>query len=174
MDTQMSEPTYDLAPLEAIIANVGGNPTNVIAILQQAQDAYGYLPKYVIYRVAEACSVSPADVMGVATFYTQFRLAPVGRHLIMSCQGTACHVNASERISTVIQDYLGIANGETTADGAFTLEEVACLGCCSLAPVIMIDGEAYGNLTPDKAIATLKAIQKRDREEAAGKEEPCA
>lgn len=174
MDAHMSEPTLDLTPLDAIVAKVGGNPTNVIAILQQAQDAYGYLPRPVIYGVADVCGVSPADVMGVATFYTQFRLTPVGRHLIMSCQGTACHVNASERISSVIQDYLGIANGETTEDGAFTLEEVACLGCCSLAPVIMIDGEAYGNLTPDKAITTLKAIQKRDREQAAGEEEPCA
>ncbi len=77
----------------------------------------------------------------------------------MSCQGTACHVNSSERIITAISSYLGIEDGETTEDGLFTLEKVACLGCCSLAPVIMINGEAHGNLTPEKAVGILKEIQ---------------
>ena len=80
----------------------------------------------------------------------------------MSCQGTACHVNGSERISSAISEYLGIGNGETTEDGLFTLENVACLGCCSLAPVIMINGEAYGNLTPDSAVAVIKSIQEKE------------
>jgi NADH-quinone oxidoreductase subunit E len=80
----------------------------------------------------------------------------------MSCQGTACHVNGSERILGAISEYLGIKNGETTEDGLFTLEEVACLGCCSLAPVIMINGEAHGSLTPDKAISVLKDIQAKE------------
>ena len=80
----------------------------------------------------------------------------------MSCQGTACHVNGSERVSEAVSEYLNIKNGETTEDGLFTLENVACLGCCSLAPVIMINGEAHGNLTPDKAIAVLKDIQAKE------------
>ena len=80
----------------------------------------------------------------------------------MSCQGTACHVNGSERVLNAITNYLGIKSGETTADGLFTVEEVACLGCCSLAPVIMINGEAYGNLTPDSAVEVIKNIQKEE------------
>ena len=161
----MSDNAVDLSLLDDAFERLGGDETNVISILQIAQDLYGYLPKEVLYAVADSCGVSPADVMGVATFYTQFRLEPVGKHLIMSCQGTACHVNASERISSVIQEHLGIAEGETTADGLFTLEEVACLGCCSLAPVIMIDGKAYGNLTPDSAIAVLDKIAAQDAQE---------
>ena len=87
---------------------------------------------------------------------------PIGKYLIMSCQGTACHVNGSERISAAITQYLGIENGQTTEDGLFTLEHVACLGCCSLAPVIMINGEAYGSLTPDKVVTILKEIQAKE------------
>lgn len=152
----------DLALLDDVVKRYGGDPTNVITILQRAQDIYGYLSEDVLYYVAKVAGVSPADVMGVATFYSQFRLSPIGKYLIMSCQGTACHVNASERISTVIQEYLGIKEGETTDDGLFTLEEVACLGCCSLAPVIMINGEAYGNLTPEKVTSILKDIQAKE------------
>ena len=112
--------------------------------------------------IAEAVGVTPAEVVGVATFYSQFRLEPIGKYLIMSCQGTACHVNGSERISAAITQYLGIENGQTTEDGLFTLEHVACLGCCSLAPVIMINGEAYGSLTPDKVVTILKEIQAKE------------
>lgn len=100
--------------------------------------------------------------MGVATFYSQFRLTPIGKYLIMACQGTACHVNGSERVSAAVSEYLGIESGETTEDGLFTLENVACLGCCSLAPVIMINGEAFGNLTPDKAISILKNLREKE------------
>jgi len=102
--------------------------------------------------------VGPAKIMGVATFYSQFRLEPVGKYLIQLCQGTACHVNGSERIGRAIEDMLGIRDGETTADGLFTLKSVACLGCCSLSPVMMINGDAYGNLTPDKARSILMEI----------------
>lgn len=155
-------PKSDLAPLDDVLKEYGGSSSNLITILQKAQNIYGYLPKDVMYCIAEKVGVSPADVMGVATFYSQFRLTPIGKYLIMACQGTACHVNGSERITAAISEYLGIGNGETTADGLFTLENVACLGCCSLAPVIMINGEAYGNLTPDSAVAVLKGIQERE------------
>ena len=155
-------PKSDLSMLDEAVARYGGDPTNLITVLQEAQEIYGYLPKDVLYYVAEKVGVTPADAMGVATFYAQFRLEPIGKYLIMSCQGTACHVNGSERISSVISEYLGIQNGQTTEDGLFTLEEVACLGCCSLAPVIMINGEAYGNLTPDSVTAVLKGIQKKE------------
>ena len=148
--------------IESVLDEYGNVPGSLITILQKAQEIYGYLPKDVIYHIAERVGTTPAEVMGVATFYSQFRLTPIGKYLIMSCQGTACHVNGSERVSSAVSEYLGIGHGETTEDGLFTLENVACLGCCSLAPVIMINGEAYGNLTPDKAIAVLKEIQAKE------------
>ena len=94
----------------------------------------------------------------MATFYTQFRLKPVGKYLIMLCQGTACHVNGSELIAASIKDELGIVDGETTDDGLFSLKHVACLGCCSLSPVMMINGETYGSLTPDKTKTILREL----------------
>ncbi len=155
-------PKSDLSLLTEVLNEYGGTSSNLITILQKAQGIYGYLPKDVMYCIAEKVGLTPADVIGVATFYSQFRLTPIGKYLIMACQGTACHVNGSERVTAAISEYLGIGNGETTADGLFTLENVACLGCCSLAPVIMINGEAYGNLTPDSAVAAIKAIQEKE------------
>ena len=155
-------PKSDLSLLNDVMRDVENVPENLITILQKAQSIYGYLPKDVMYFVAERLKITPAEVVGVATFYSQFRLTPIGKHLIMACQGTACHVNGSARVSAAIEQYLGIKNGETTADGIFTFEHVACLGCCSLAPVIMIDGEAYGNLTPDKAVQILKDIKEKE------------
>ena len=155
-------PKSDLSLLDDILKEYGGVSSNLITILQKAQNIYGYLPKDVMYHIADNVGITPADVVGVATFYSQFRLTPIGKYLIMSCQGTACHVNGSERVLNAITNYLGIKSGETTDDGLFTVEEVACLGCCSLAPVIMINGEAYGNLTPDSAVEVIKNIQKEE------------
>lgn len=155
-------PKSDLSKLTDTLNQYGDNTTNLITILQKAQNIYGYLPKDVIYHIADKLGVTPAEIMGVATFYSQFRLTPIGKYLIMSCQGTACHVNGSERVLSAMKEYLGIESGETTSDGLFTLEEVACLGCCSLAPVIMINGEAYGNLTPDSAVDVLKNIRQKE------------
>ena len=155
-------PQSDLTLLEDVLTEYAAVPGSLITVLQKAQAIYGYLPKDVIYHIADRCGTTPAEVMGVATFYAQFRLTPMGKYLIMSCQGTACHVNGSERIADALSEYLGIKSGETTEDGLFTLENVACLGCCSLAPVIMINGEAYGNLTPDKAIQVLKDIRAKE------------
>ena len=145
-------PQSDLTKLKDVLDEYASVRGSLITILQKAQEIYGYLPKDVMYHIADKTGVSPAEVLGVATFYAQFRLQPIGKYLLMSCQGTACHVNSSERIITAISSYLGIEDGETTEDGLFTLEKVACLGCCSLAPVIMINGEAHGNLTPEKEI----------------------
>ncbi len=152
----------DLSLLEDELRVKEDEPGSLISVLQKAQEIYGYLPKDVIYHVAERLKTTPAEVMGVATFYSQFRLTPIGKYLIMSCQGTACHVNSSERVSAAISQYLGIQDGQTTEDGLFTLEHVACLGCCSLAPVIMINGEAHGNLTPESAVAILKEIREKE------------
>lgn len=152
-------PQSDLTKLKDVLDEYASVRGSLITILQKAQEIYGYLPKDVMYHIAKKTGVSPAEVLGVATFYAQFRLQPIGKYLLMSCQGTACHVNSSERIIAAISSYLGIEDGETTEDGLFTLEKVACLGCCSLAPVIMINGEAHGNLTPEKAVGILKEIQ---------------
>lgn len=160
----MNIPQSNFKPLEPVLTEYAKIPGSLITILQKAQEIYGYLPKDVIYHIAEKTGNTPAEVMGVATFYSQFRLAPIGKYLIMACQGTACHVNGSERVSAAVSEYLGIESGETTEDGIFTLENVACLGCCSLAPVIMINGEAFGNLTPEKAVSILKNL--REKEEA--------
>ena len=142
--------------------NISGS---LITILQKVQDIYGYHPIDVIYHIAEQTGSTPAKVMGVATFYTQFRLKPIGKYLIMLCQGTACHVNGSERIQSAISEELGIGDGETTADGLFTLKNVACLGCCSLSPVMMINDETYGSLTPDKTVTILRQLREKAEKE---------
>lgn len=154
----------DLTLLSEVLEKYASVKGSLITILQKAQDIYGYLPVDVMYHIASAVGTTPAEVMGVATFYTQFRLQPVGKYLIMLCQGTACHVNGSERIEKAISEHLGIKDGETTADGLFTLKNVACLGCCSLSPVMMINGETYGSLTPDSAISVLEALRKESAE----------
>ena len=119
----------------------------------------------VMYYIAENVGKSPADVVGVATFYAQFRFRPIGKYLIMLCQGTACHVNGSEMIEEAVCEHLNIKDGETTEDGIFTLNNVACLGCCSLAPVMMVKSaegdETYGNLTKDKVKQILAEIKER-------------
>lgn len=152
----------DLTLLDGIIDELGTDSGSLITVLQRAQEVYGYLPTDVMYAVAEHLGVSPAHVMGVATFYTQFRLTPVGRHLIMLCKGTACHVNGADSIEKAVCGELGIKDGETTADGLFSLKTVACLGCCSLSPVMMIDEETYGSLTPASAVEIIKKIKEHE------------
>ena len=149
----------DLSLMNTTLEKYAKVKGSLITVLQKAQEIYGYLPVDVIYHIADKMDSTPAHVMGVATFYTQFRLKPVGKYLIMLCQGTACHVNGSERIENTIKEHLGIADGETTEDGLFTLKNVACLGCCSLSPVMMINGETYGSLTPEKTVSILNSLK---------------
>lgn len=148
-----------IAPVLDELAEVKGS---LITILQKTQDIYGYLPKDAICRISERTSIAESEIMGVATFYTQFRLTPVGKYLIMLCQGTACHVNSSELILQTIQEELGISDGETTEDGLFSLKCVACLGCCSLSPVMMINEDTYGSLTPDKTVKILRELREAE------------
>lgn len=152
----------DLTLLDDVLAKYAAVPGSLITILQKAQDIYGYLPIDVIYHIAEKTGNSPAKVMGVATFYTQFRTTPVGKNLIMLCQGTACHVNGSERIKDAICEELKIEDGGTTEDGLFSLKTVACLGCCSLSPVMMINEDTYGSLTPAKTVQILREIREKE------------
>lgn len=155
----------DLTLIDGVLKEYADQKGSLITILQKTQDIYGYLPIDVIYHIAERTGSTPARVLGVATFYAQFRLQPIGKYLIMLCQGTACHVNGSERIEAAIKQELGIEDGETTADGLFTLKNVACLGCCSLSPVMMINDETYGSLTPDKAVTILNELKAKAEEE---------
>ena len=152
----------DLTLLDDVMTKYASVPGSLITILQHAQEIYGYLPLDVMYYIGEKTGNSPAKVMGVATFYTQFRTTPVGKHLIMLCQGTACHVNGSERVLKAICEELNIEDGGTTADGLFSLKTVACLGCCSLSPVMMVGEDTYGSLTPEKAVAILREIREKE------------
>lgn len=136
---------------------------SLITVLQEKQEEMGYLPMDELYKIAEETGNSPARVLGVATFYTQFRLQPVGKYLIMLCKGTACHVNGADGIEKAICEELGIADGGTTEDGLFSLKTVACLGCCSLSPAMMINDDTYGSLTPAKAVEILRAIRKGEQ-----------
>ena len=159
---QFSDPAIDPALLEDVIVKYAGTPGSLIPILQKAQDIYGYLPIDLLAYIAHRTGVKPSKVMGVVSFYTQFRTKPVGKNLILLCQGTACHVNGSGDIEDAIKDYLGVPEGEITENGLFTYNNVACLGCCSLAPVVMIGDKFYGNLTKESVAKVLKEIEQRE------------
>ena len=150
----------DLSKMDSVIAKYKEVKGSLITILQYAQETYGYLPMSVLEYISKETGIYSSQIYGVATFYTQFRLKPVGENLIMLCKGTACHVNGADGIEEAINEELGIKNGETTEDDVFTLNNVACLGCCSLSPVMMINGETYGSLTPQKAKDILRTIKK--------------
>ena len=152
--------TVDLSLLDETLAHYAGVKGSLITILQKTQEIYGYVPVDAVYRIAERTGETPAKILGVATFYSQFRFQPVGKYLIMLCKGTACFVNGAERIAEAVTDELGICDGETTADGMFSLSLVSCLGCCSLAPVMMINETTYGSLTPDKVRSILRELRK--------------
>lgn len=135
----------------------------LIPLLQKAQTEEGYISRERIAEIHRTTGLPLTQIFGVATFYAQFRLHPVGRNIIKVCHGTACHVAHADGISRALEDHLKIGDGETTADREFTLETVSCLGCCSLAPVIMINKDTHGNLKP----ADLKKLLRPYRERPA-------
>lgn len=131
----------------------------LIPLLQSAQEAYGYIPESAIDHISEVVGIPGAEIYGVITFYSQFRLKPMGKNIIKICDGTACHVNAATGILKALEDELQIGKDETTEDGLFTLQKVACLGCCSLSPVIMINDDTFGRLTPKKVKELLREFR---------------
>ncbi len=149
-DYTFKDPNIDIQRLIPVLDKYKDMPGSLITILQKAQEFYGYLPVDLLTYIALYTNNKPAKVMGVVTFYTQFRLNPVGKNLILLCQGTACHVNGASAIEEAIVEELKVEEGAITEDGLFTYNNVACLGCCSLSPVMMINDETYGNLTPAK------------------------
>lgn len=158
----MLDPSIDVKLLEPYLQRYAGEKGSLITILQKAQDLYGYLPTDLLAYIAHRTGLRPSKVMGAVTFYTQFRTKPIGKHLILLCQGTACHVNGSVMIEEAIQEYLQVKEGEISKNGLFTYNNVACLGCCSLSPVMMIADKAYGNLTEESTVEVLKNIENEE------------
>ena len=143
--------SVDLAPAMLIVEEMSPLTVgDIIPLLQRLQEAYGYLPKEMVLAVCEKASLPASRVFGVATFYSQFCLTPRGRNLARCCKGTACHVRGGHRVLDTIERTLGIKDGETTKDMAFTLETVACLGTCFLAPVVTVNDTYYGQVSPDR------------------------
>ncbi|KUK42377.1 MAG: NADH-quinone oxidoreductase subunit [Thermovirga sp.] len=149
----------DLKPLKKIVKMGQREGWGLIKILQQVQVEYGYLPKDLLKRTAEMLKLPYGKVFGVATFYAQFHLTPRGRHIIQQCDGTACHVKGGVRVGRFLREELGIGPGETTEDLKFTYEVVYCLGSCGLAPVAMVDGRVYGELSVDKMKKILENLE---------------
>jgi NADH-quinone oxidoreductase subunit F len=147
----VSTAPLDLLPVEQAVAQCGRQPEALIPILQRLQDRYGYLPREALEHVCRLAEIRPADVTGVASFYDMFRHAPVGKHLVRVCKGTACHVSGADRIEEALRLHLHIPNGTDTDEAReFTVEPVACVGCCTLAPVVTIDGTTIGHTTPER------------------------
>ena len=158
-ETQEQQVIEDLSLMNPLIEKYKNQKGNLIPLLQGVQTLYGYVPHDAFLKLHKEVGLKLADMYGVATFYAQFRLNPVGKHIIKVCHGTACHVQNAGKITDALMDSLKIEDGETTEDNLFTLESVACLGCCSLAPVMMIGDETYVKLDGKKSVKIIKEIR---------------
>ena len=136
-----------------------GREDELIPMLQNVQRELGYLPEQALLEIARLTRVPAARVYGIATFYAQFKLLPVGKYIVKVCRGTACHVKGSDRILEDIKNHLGVAPGQTTQDRLFTLETVACFGSCALAPIVVVNDIVYGNTDRSKALMLLDDIR---------------
>jgi NADH:ubiquinone oxidoreductase subunit E len=139
----------DILEVDRIVADVGRGAASVIPVLQSVQKTFNYLPEEALRRVCEISDITPAQIEGVSSFFSQFRRTPVGKHMIRVCDGTACHVKGSEAVYKSVLHGLGIEEGDTDAAGLFTVQKVACLGCCTLAPAVQIDETTYGHVKTD-------------------------
>lgn len=145
--------------LKAVFASYKGEKSELIQVLQHVQEEIGYLPEEAMLEISRFLRVPESKVFGVATFYAQFKMKPRGRYIIRVCKGTACHIQGSPKIAEKVEDVLKIQSGDTTPDLKFTLEEVACIGACALAPVMMINGNPHGRLSPDKIKGILDGYE---------------
>ncbi|MBT3355300.1 MAG: NADH-quinone oxidoreductase subunit NuoE [Candidatus Scalindua sp.] len=153
----MKDKTIDLKPVAKIVPKYSRDyESNLIAILQETQDVYGYLPKSVMKEISKLTDVPLTRIFGVVTFYSQFTLTPRGKHAIKICNGTACHVRGVDEVKEKVKEHLNVSEGETTADFKFTLETVACIGTCFLAPVMMVDDRYFGKLTTESVTDVVK------------------
>ncbi len=163
----MADTHFDYSQVEAILEKYPKNEISTIAILQDVQEKYNYLPREIFPYISEAIGVSEAKLYGVATFYENFSLEPKGKYVIRCCDGTACHVRGSMPILEKLRKELGLSESKKTTDDLnFTVETVSCLGACGLAPVMTVNGVTHGAMTPDKAAALLKEIKEELAKEA--------
>ena len=156
----VTRPEVDPEEVRTILKPYKGRKGTVIAALQAVQAHYGYVPEAAVDVLAEELDVLPVDLYGILTFYAQFYLTPRGKHTIRVCQGTACYVMGGRMLLEQLQEELGVEEGGTTQDGLFTLETVACLGCCGMAPVVTVDDRFFGHVTPkglEEILATYRA-----------------
>ena len=149
--------------IDAILKKYENSEESLIAVLQDVQAIDGYISRESVETITELSGIPSARIMGVASFYAGFRLKPVGKYRIMVCMGTACHVNGAERVGDTVKRVLGIEEGDVTEDGLFSWEEVACLGCCSISPAMMINDTAYGKLTPDMVAEIISSIREEEQ-----------
>ena len=144
------------AALQQVIDTLKNEPGALMPIMQQAQEIFGYLPEDVQNIIAKGLDIPVSDVYGVATFYAQFNLEPKGKYIISVCLGTACYVKGAQLVLDELEKVLGVPAGSTTPDGLFTLNATRCLGACGLAPVIMVNDDVYGRLTPDQVAGVIE------------------
>jgi NADH:ubiquinone oxidoreductase subunit E len=156
---QASPQPVDLEPLRGILKGVDGHRNDLIPVLQKVQEHYGYVPPITIRPIARALGLFPTEVQGVVTFYSQFSLTPRGRNVVRVCRGTACHVRGGKSVLKVAQQELDLGDGETREDLKFTLETVACLGTCFLAPVMMVNRSYFGKLVPPQVQSILREYE---------------
>ena len=152
----------DFGYIDTILRKYSNPEESLIAVLQDVQVVDGFISRESVEYLTEKTGIPSSRIMGVASFYAGFRLKPVGKYRIMVCMGTACHVNGSQRIGDTVKRVLGIEEGDVTSDGLFSWEEVACLGCCSISPAMMINDTAYGNLTQDKVVSIIEKIREEE------------
>jgi NADH:ubiquinone oxidoreductase subunit E len=149
--------------LDGIIAKYREKDGNVIFLLQETQEAIGYIPEEAVNYLSRKLDIPPSRFYGVVTFYSQFHLKPRGKHIVSVCCGTACHVKGGSKIAERVQRDLGLTeDGETTEDGKFTFEVVRCVGACSIAPVVLVDNRAYAEMSADGTSKILKELKKKE------------
>ena len=159
----VAPPPIDLAFVDDLVAREGRGKESAIILLQAIQSHYRYLPDEALHRLCELTEITPAEVAGTSSFYGQFRRSPVGKHVVRVCHGTACHVAGARQITEELRRHLQIPEGaDTDAQRLFTVDEVACLGCCSLAPVLTVDGHTSGRLTPATACHALEPFAEKE------------
>ena len=141
--------------LKEIFSRYNGDKQELIPILQDTQGQFRYLPAAAMKEIAGFLHMPESTIYGVSTFYAQFKLTPLGKRIVRVCRGTACHVRGAAKVLREIENQLGIQAGETTDDMEYTLETVACIGACALAPTMTIDGETHGKMTPKKVVEVL-------------------
>jgi NADH:ubiquinone oxidoreductase subunit E len=164
--SQALEAKVEFEDVLSWIKRIGSDSSSTVPLLQAVQSEYGYLPREAMDMIIQNTDITGSQVYGVATFYSQFRLKPVGRHIIRVCHGTACHVTGADRLDTSLRHILNITDQEqdTAENGSYTIEQVACIGCCSQAPVLVIADEVSGNLTGANAQRALKKHAKKNEE----------